>query len=188
MPILIRRCAGCGHVFELLDYAGVQTNLDRDENVEDLSCVECGGVELVGLTGKPMESSRKYPYFDHGLGREITSYKHWRATMSELGVVEAGGETRDWGEDAFQKDQSADEAAAAKYKAYVEEMSTGRNRGEWHKVLDVMTESRKAEIARDREEQAEARRQYERDLERWRSNPEKMRREAIEQAREGRRR
>lgn len=38
------------------------------------------------------EEKIRYPYFDGGLGREITGPRHRQEVMKELGVIEIGGE------------------------------------------------------------------------------------------------
>jgi len=147
MPILERGCKACGHRFEVLSMQGQETNLDRDDDVFNLSCSKCGCddieafVPLVSTRGRET-GSVKFPYFDRGLHRWIRSWEHRAEVCREQGVIPVEDETMGWGEDRFQKEQSQRAADEKKYDAYVEEMTTGPSRGEFHAMMEFAKRER----------------------------------------------
>jgi predicted nucleic acid-binding Zn ribbon protein len=97
MPILSRACNACGHRYDLLSSHGGQlTSLDR-EDIEDISCPECGsddrrkvvGVALAIETGGEHGVGKRYPFYSFSFGCEVRSKAHHQALMRHHDVHEA---------------------------------------------------------------------------------------------------
>ncbi len=170
MPILTRQCADCGHRFELMDLGGVVSNMDREEDWDDLSCVKCGASELValvaGASAAGLETGAvKYPYFDRGLGLTITSHKHRMRVCRERGLIPTEGELdlEAVVEDRIEKDK----AVVRRYDAYEREMREGPNRAEFHQVMSQAGRDMKARVAAQEPHRRREQLEYERLMESW---------------------
>lgn len=119
MGRIVEKHCPCGRVYELLRMADRDTNLAREENIDDLSCPACGGTEAVETfgTGRTLQvEGAGYPYFDAGLGELIQSRAHRREVMKRLGVVDAEGEA----ETEMRRIRGEQNAAHEKWKAEFE--------------------------------------------------------------------
>lgn len=128
-------------------------------------CADCNLRPSRGV----LNGSKGYPYFDRGLGRQITSPAHRLSVCRELGVVPTDGETRGTWEEIGEHEQSAIARDEAKYDAYIKEMTEGPSRGQFARLQEHMVEVHREAMAQAREEFAAERRQWESEVEQARS-------------------
>jgi hypothetical protein len=168
MPLSAMKCVNCGHEFDLLQMPSWDkpTNQDRDgADCENLACVVCGSEERVPAPSTIMKSELVFPYFDYGLGREITSHGHRRAVMHELGVEEAGGERGTWA-DMADAEASAISRDQERYDDYVREQTEGPARGEFAALQREMAKQQVAALEQVREQRQRQRERHQEFVER----------------------
>lgn len=108
----------------------------------------------------------RYPYFDKGLGRQITSPQHRKDVCRELGVIPTEGESRGLWEEIADREQSLIAEDEAKYDAYVTEMTEGPARGEYALMQRMVNEDLRKSYEHTRNEDTKARHMWEREVER----------------------
>lgn len=129
MAIVSRKCVNCGRVRQHVESSRwdpetrcsvrVETNLDRDENVEDLSCIECGTLEAEAIIEAPRVTTPHgagFPYFDVGLGVMVESEQHRLETARAMGLRPMDGEME-------REVQKASDAMYAESRRLDEEMA-----------------------------------------------------------------
>lgn len=178
-----RVCADCGITvtWARLKCRGCFHNFGPPTDPDPTTCPKCGSQDIADL-GKQWDdltffcegcgpgrigyrASVRYPYFDRGLNREILSPGHRREVCRELGVIPTDGETRGLWDEIADKAEAEDERIDRKYAEYMDEMTTGPARGEFARLQEHMKEVHREEFARAREEDAQGRRQWEREVE-----------------------
>lgn len=146
MPLLHRECEACGRRFVLLSLCGVVTNNDRDTDIEDLSCPDCGCTEAEAILGGAVLKDAvngsgigiKFPYRDMALGCIVESAAHRRQLLAERNWTATDGDL-DW-EREGQADLDATATAEREFEEEQDYLFNGPSRAEYHKAREVIAQ------------------------------------------------
>lgn len=128
MPLLSRRCSGCGTCYEVVEKRGVFVGMDRADDRP--TCPRCDsehfdalittgqGILLGGAAG----AGSTYPYFDNGLGCYVESDAHRRRICKERKLIPIDGDFDPVAEAARREDWAGQDRALAEHEQYLRDL------------------------------------------------------------------